>query len=81
MAEKKKKKGMVVVIAVGGKSPKSPDHTADPEKKKKSVAVKKSILKNEGCRVCEGLGIEEDGFPCDRCLGTGKNLPDSSFDV
>jgi len=49
MAEEKKKKGMVVVIAVGGKSPKSPEHTADPEEKKKSVAVKKAwnVLKEE----------------------------------
>lgn len=31
----KKKKGMVVVIALGGKPPKSPEHTADPDEKKK----------------------------------------------
>ena len=31
----KKKKGMVVVIALGGKPPKSPEHTADPDSKKK----------------------------------------------
>ena len=33
--DKKKKKGMVVIIAVGGKSPKTPEHTADPDDKKK----------------------------------------------
>ena len=30
-----KKKGVVVVIALGGKPPKSPMHTADPDEKKK----------------------------------------------
>jgi len=35
MKDEKKKKGMVVVIAVGGKSPKAPERTADPDNKKK----------------------------------------------
>jgi len=35
MKDEKKKKGMVVVIAVGGKSPKAPEKTADPDEKKK----------------------------------------------
>ena len=44
--DEKKKKGMVVVIALGQKPPKSPVHTADVDKddKKKSIAVRKSIL-------------------------------------
>jgi hypothetical protein len=36
---KKKKKGMVVVIALGGKSPKSPEKTADPDSKKKAIPM------------------------------------------
>jgi len=35
--KKKQKKGVVLVIAVGTKSPKSPMKTADPDSKKKSV--------------------------------------------
>ena len=35
MKDGKKKKGMVVIIAVGGKPPKAPGKTADPDEKKK----------------------------------------------
>ena len=39
--EKKKKKGVVLIISVGGKPPKAPKDTADPDTKKKGILVRK----------------------------------------
>ena len=39
--EKKKKKGLVLIISVGGKPPKAPKDTADPDTKKKGILVRK----------------------------------------
>lgn len=53
MKDEKKKKGIVVVIALGGKAPKDPTHTADPDEKKKSDISKRiSIPLKDGFTPC-----------------------------
>ena len=55
--DKKKKKGLVLIISVGGKPPKEPEDTADPDDKKKSIPPE--VL---GYGGLAGLGIGASGW-------------------
>ena len=55
--EKKKKKGLVLIISVGGKPPKEPEDTADPDNKKKGIPPE--VL---GYGGLAGLGVAASGW-------------------